>query len=101
MVIVLKTNKGFTLLEMIIVLFILSSFMLLILSNSHSLDLSSYYFMNDYLVNQAEAINSSRRKYLDYGISFNIEGHVNMARTINVGKHSIIIHLGTGYITYE
>ena len=100
--IVLKTNrKGFTLLEVLISLFIISSFLVLCLRNYSDINLEHYYFMNDYLSQQSEAMVKKKKKYLDYGISINEMGHPNVSKTINIGRHNIIIHLGNGYITYE
>lgn len=97
----LKTNKGFTLLEMLLCLFIISTISLLTITKYSDLNLNHYYFMNDYLLNQSKAINEQKKKYLDYGISINKQGHINMAKTININGHNIIIHLGNGYLTYE
>lgn len=99
--IALKTNDGFTLLEMLICLFIISAISLLTITNFKDLNLEHYYFMNDYLYNQSSAIKDKKKKYLDYGLSINKSGHINMAKTIKINGHNIIIHLGNGYITYE
>ena len=97
----LKTNKGFSLLEMLVSLFIVTSFMLLVLNQYIDIDYKHYYFMNDYLYKQSNAMKNNKKEYIDYGIYFNGSGHVNMAKSINIGKHKLIIHLATGYISCE
>ena len=100
--IVLKTdNKGFTLLEMLLSMFIVSSFMLLILRSYKDLDFAHYYFMNDYLLSQSNAMKNNRKEYIDYGLNFNGSGHINISKTIRINNHDIIVHLATGYLSYE
>lgn len=97
----LKTNKGFSMLEMIICLFIISSISILCLTNFEIINLDYYYYLSDYLYNQSLAILDKQNRYIDYNVRFNSMGHVNKAQTINIGKHYIIIHLGNGYLSYE
>lgn len=84
-------------LEMLICICLLSTFMLLSLSNANRLNLDYYYFLNEYLLSQSKAIANKENVSIGRGISFNSMGHVNQARTIDFGKHSVIIHLGNGY----
>jgi len=94
-------HKGYTLLELLIVLMIISSLSLLSISKYSDLNLDYLYFINDYLNNQANALCSNQTVSYKRGISFNSKGHVNMARTINFARHDVVIHLGSGYLTYE
>lgn len=96
------TNKGFTLLEMLLVVMILSSLALLTLNNFKDLNNDHLLFMNEYLKTQDEALTRKEELSLqEHGIFFYKSGRVNQARTININNHKIIIHLGNGYLTYE
>ena len=57
--------------------------------------------MNRYLSVQSEAISEKQNRPLEKGVLFYSMGVVNQARTIDFGKHKVIIHLGNGYVTYE
>lgn len=95
-------NKGFTLLEMLLTIFIVTSFFTLFISNINNPDLSWIYFSNEYVEKQADSlINRKDNNINNYLIHFNPNGKVNKAQTINIGNKNIIIHLGTGYFTYE
>lgn len=87
--------------EMLLCMIIMSSFMVLSLRSVKELDLDHYYFLNDYLKKQSEAIRYKRSVSLGKGVEFNSMGHVNQGRTINYSNHSIIIHLGNGYVTVK
>ena len=101
MVIVYITNKGFTMLEMLIGICIISSLSLLFLNINHNLDLSHYSFMNDYLLKQSEIMLNKKEEVFEKGVRFNSMGHINQARTIHFNIHKVILHLGNGYVTYE
>lgn len=98
---VLKTKKGFSLLEMLVCMVIISAFMLVSLRNTNRLNLDHYYFLNDYLYKQSEAMITRQGVSIGSGIYFNSMGHVNQARTIDFLNHSIVIHLGNGYATIK
>ena len=87
--------------EMLAVLFIIASFSLISLRKYSRLDLEAYYFLNDYLTVQADALLKRKPSGFEKGISFNEMGHVNMGRTVSFGRHDVIIHLGNGYATIE
>lgn len=99
--IVWRTKKGFSMLEMLVCMIILSSLLLLSLNNTNYLNVDHYTFLNNYLYGQSCAILNSENVDVDKGIYFNSMGHVNQARTISFSNHSIIIHLGNGYATYN
>lgn len=95
-------NKGFTLLEMILTIFIVTSFFMLMITRITNPDLSWIYFSNEYIEKQADSlINRKDNNMNNYLIHFNMNGKVNKAQTIPIGNKSIVIHLGTGYVTYE
>ena len=95
------TDKGYSILEMLICLMIISSISLLALNYHKVLELDHFNFLNEYLIRQSEAISTKKPSIYEKGITFNEMGHVNQARTINFGKYDVIIHLGNGYATYR
>lgn len=97
----LKTKKGFSLLEVIITMCIISTLTILAVANTSSLNLDHYHFLNDYLYKQSLAIKNRENVDVTGGVYFNNMGHVNQARTLEFTNHSIIIHLGSGYATIE
>ena len=101
MVIVYTTNKGFTMLQMLISLCLITSLSLLYLNINYTLNFDHYYFMNDYLFVQSKSILSKQEHSYEKGIRFNSMGHINQGRTIDINKHKVIVHLGNGYVTYE
>lgn len=86
-------------LEMLICIVIISTLMILAISNTNDLNLDHYYFLNEYLLSQSEAILKKTNVSIGKGVSFNNMGHVNQARTIDFKNHQIIVHLGNGYAT--
>ena len=40
-------------------------------------------------------------KEASHDVSFNKDGKVNMGQTINFDNGDVVIHVGSGYITYE
>ena len=99
--IVTKNKKGFSMLEMLVCICILSAFTLLSTSNFTDLNLDHYYFINNYCLDQSRAMLDKESIDVGKGVYFNAMGHVNQARTIDFGKHQVIIHLGNGYATYK
>lgn len=100
------TKKGFTMLETIITLFIISSFFVVSLKRTTNLNLDWIYFSNEYIEIQTNSLidkesNNILNTYSNAFVSFNSSGKVNHAQTIEIGNKKLIIHLGTGYITYE
>ena len=94
-------KKGYSMVGMLVCLLILSVLLLISLNKINAIDLSHYDFINDYLIKQSKAILNKEEIDVSSNIYFNSMGHINRARTIDIGKHEIIIHLGNGYITYE
>lgn len=99
--IVLKSRKGFSMLEMLVCMCIISAMISLSLLNVNNTDFDYYYFLNDYLYTQIEAMN--KREDVDFknGIYFNNMGHVNQAKTVDFNNHSVVIHIGNGYATIK
>lgn len=93
-------KKAYTLLDVLIVLFIMASMMLVFTSHFYVIDDSHLHFLNQYFSLQCKSITQREDNYLN-GIHFNKEGHVDKARTLNFGKHTVIVHLGNGFISYE
>lgn len=94
-------NKGFVLIELLIVIAIIVCIELLILPKYHELDFSHLYFIYDYLQTQSEAIKSHESKEIEIDnnlINFNESGNVNNAVTINFKNHDIVVNLGGGRI---
>lgn len=94
-------KKGFSLLEILLTLVIVSSMLVLTLPFYSELDLKHLYFLNEYLSKQKDSLISHERNDLDYDVSFNENGRVNQANTIDINNHKVIVHLGNGYVTYE
>ncbi len=96
-------NKGYTLMEMLLTLVIIASMMTLTLKNTYMFNDDHYKFMNAYLDAQTDSLTSRTNVLLndDNNIYFNENGHVNMGRSIDIGKYKIVVHLGNGYLTYE
>lgn len=99
-------KKGYSLLEILLTLMIVSSLSLVCLSIYKAPDVDYLLFMNDYLNLQCDSLinhirNDMDNVYTSEHISFNENGRVNNANTINISNHDIVIHLGSGYLTYE
>lgn len=101
MVIVLKSRKGFSMLEMLACMCIISAFMLISLANTNKLNLQHYDFLNEYLYSQSKAILNKESVSVGNGLYFNNMGHINQAKTIEFFNHKVIVHLGTGYATTD
>lgn len=95
-------NKGYTLIEMLVVLALISIFSLLTLNKSLDIDEAYYEFFDEYNLYKSIALKDSNKTYYDYDIYFNEDANVNRARTITFdnGK-SIIVELGFGVLKYE
>ena len=99
------TKKGYTMLELLLTLMIISSLFVILLRSFNEPNIDYLLFMNDYLLGQKEAL-VNREEFIlnnDYGkpISFNKDGKVNMGQTLDINNHSIVIHIGSGYATIE
>lgn len=94
-------KKGSSLLEVLLTLCILSSLMLVTLSYNHSLNLDHLNFMNEYERKKCDSLIYHSDSYALKGVTFNSNGNVNRANTLKFNNHTITIHLGNGYVTYE
>lgn len=94
-------NKGFSMLEMLICMFILTAISTIALNNNKSINLEHFDFLNNYLSKQTYAYVNKQDINIKNNININSMGHVNQARTIDFDGHSVIIHLGNGYATYQ
>ena len=94
-------KKGFSVLELILVLIISMAVSVLTISNGKSLNMEHYYFMNDYLLKQSDSMRSCSHSSIDKNVGFNSMGRTSNAQTINFPKRKVIVHLGNGYITCE
>lgn len=95
--------KGFTLLEMMITLCIMSIFLMITLIERTKVDEDYYAFSSHYLYTQSEAIRKGQKEYIDENhISFNSLGNVNKAQTIQFSNNKkIIVELGGGRLAYK
>lgn len=96
------TNKGFSLLEVLLTILIVTSLTLVTLSRVNNFNLSWLDFSNKYLYLQTDSLINKNENYVEgYDIHFNENGRVNRAQTIDFHNKKIVIHLGTGYLSYE
>ena len=101
MVIASVNKKGFTLLEMLMSLLVMTSLSVLGLGLTNKANYDHYYFMSDFALKQAETLLKREKIYLEHNVSLNSMGRVDLARSIYIGNHKGIVHLGNGYLTYE
>lgn len=99
-------KKGFSLLEILLTLFIISSLLVISLSSFHKPNLDYLAFMNEYLKIHTKSLVDREEYELsnDYTlerIHFNSNGNVNKGRSVDISNHQVIVHLGNGYLTYE
>lgn len=97
----LKTKKGFSMAEMLVCMLIISVFTLLSINRNTDIDLEHYTFLNKYLLEQSKAMRNRENIKVETGIYFNNMGHINQARTVGFNSHSVIIHLGNGYVSIK
>lgn len=99
-----KLTRGFTLLEMIVVLFCVSIFMLLSLSIRIPVTKDeTVIFENTYKMIQLKSMANNKTFVLKHNyrsnvlsLSFNHHGNVNQAQTITMNNQSFIVQLGKG-----
>ncbi len=105
-------NKGFTLVEMILVLFVISTFTVLVLPLISFPNLDYYLFANEYLLFQSECIKENKQEEFysevsvnyNYPIVFNEKGNVQMAQTITFPFEEslkLISQLGGGRLEFK
>ena len=97
------SNKGFSLLEMCVVLFAISVFMMLLPTNVHTLETEYYAFEDKYLYLQSTAMKQAKRiSFEEYNVRFNQKGNVNQAKTIYFqNNRSIVVELGGGRLATQ
>ena len=97
------SNKGFSLLEMCVVLFAISVFMMLLPTNVHTLETEYYAFEDKYLYLQSTAMKQAKSiSFEEYNVRFNQKGNVNQAKTIYFkNERSIIVELGGGRLAIQ
>ena len=97
------SNKGFSLIEMCIVLFVISVFMMLLPTNIHIPDTEYYMFVDEYLYMQITAMKQEQHVSYDiYNVRFNQKGNVNQAKTIYFQNNRfIIVELGGGRLATQ
>lgn len=86
---------------MLLSLMVICGIGLIALSFNPVLNLDHYYYMNDYLETLAESLIEKETNSFKGGIFFNSMGHVYQGKTIDFGKHKVIVHLGNGYATVK
>lgn len=97
----MSPTRGFTLLEMLICIIIVAAMSLLGSFAARDMSLDHLDFVSGYLQAQAQAFTEKRSVHYENGISFNAAGNVNQGKSIDKGRHRVVIHLGNGYISYE
>ena len=97
------STKGFTLLEMLIVISIISMIIIVTFTNKISIDKDYYAFASHYLFMQSEALRKSEKTFFDdKNISFNANGNVNKAQTIYFENNKdIVVELGGGRLVFK
>ena len=97
------SNKGFSLLEMCVVLFAISVFMMLLPTNVHTLETEYYAFEDKYLYLQSTAMKQATSiSFEEYNVRFNQKGNVNQAKTIYFkNERTIIVELGGGRLAIQ
>ncbi len=97
------SDKGFTLIEMILSLFLMSIISALTLSYL-VIDFNDLVIPSEYHYIQSEAIaKKETQNFSFYGqnIYFNYDGKVNQAQSISVKQKVYVIRLGFGNLRYE
>ena len=95
------TNKGYTLLEVLLTVLLVAMMSVLAISFFEKPEFDHYFFMNDFLRAQSRSLAFHQREDLNEGLHFTADGHINLGKTLNYGKHNVIVHIGNGFLTYE
>lgn len=93
-------QNGYALLEVMIMLFIITSLGMIGLTNFVDIDLSHLSMANELAKNHLYALVDKEERSIYYGgdlIRFNSSGNVNGGKTIEFLNHNLVIHLGNGY----
>ncbi len=92
-----STEKGYSLLEMLVCVMMISSLSLLSLRFGRIRQPDHYYFLNECMLEQSKAMKERREHAFREGIRFNSMGHINLARTVVFHEKKITFNLGSGY----
>ncbi len=99
-----RSNKGYSLIETVVVLMVLSLSASLFLKPIESTYLVLMEFQSSYLHTQYSSLRHHSKTTLetsiatDFPVSFNASGNVNMGQTLTFNNRSVVILLGTGRI---
>ncbi len=94
-------DNGFTLLEMCITVCIMTVLTLCTLHFVKPVVNPFFTMPDDCLYTQSEAILSTSPRTSTDGIYYNGNGNVNLARTMDVGGHTVIVELGGGRLVFR
>ena len=84
---------------MLVSIMIICGICLVALRFNPVLNLDHYYYMNEYLETLCESLTEKKTSSYKGGIFFNCMGHVYQGKTVDFGRHEVIVHLGNGYAT--
>lgn len=98
LLVVKQVNKGFTLIEVLVVMFIISVFSVIFMLPVY---ISSANTSLNILDVQLEAMAKSERVYLNDSIWFNERGNINQAITTNLKGFTCVFQLGFGRFKCE
>ncbi|GEM_PF-5933423 len=100
------SKKGFTMLECVLCMLIVSSMFVLTLTKWNMPDTDDKEFICEYNLFHASSLNNEGNtcylnQYSKYPIIFNKHSTINMGQSFNIGKRKIVIRPITGYIREE
>lgn len=96
-------NKGYTLIELCVVISILSILLVVINVQNKTINMDYFEFISSFHFKQSEALaNAERVISEEYNYEFNKQGNINHAQTFHFdnGK-SIVVELGGGSIVVK
>ena len=97
-------NKGFALVEVLLILFVLTALSLITISGFVEFNYEHLILANEIANGKVEALVNKEERNIYYQgelIRFNSSGNVNVARTFNFPYHKFVIHLGNGYFCLD
>ena len=101
-------KKGYTLVSMMLCLFIISVMTLLTISKYTTVNKDDLFLFSDFVYYQGLSLTSNSQidlvsDYLPIGnsIYFYSDGNVNKAKTIEIGNKELVITLGNGYAHFK
>lgn len=99
-----RSNSGYSLIETVIVLMLLSLSASFLLKPIESTGLELTEFQSSYLHTQYSALRNHSKTILsttletEFPVSFSANGNVNMGQTLIINNRKLVILLGTGRI---